>query len=74
VLVADQLVAAGTHFNGESYGLLGLLLALLFAFACRAIAAKKGRHKFVWFVLGFLFHIISLIITALLPSKRVPRY
>jgi hypothetical protein len=74
MLVASHLLAAGTHFNGESYGLLGFVLALLFAFACRAIAARKGRHKLVWFFLGFLFHIISLIIIALLPSKRALRY
>ena len=74
MLVADQLVAVGTHFNGVSYGVLGLVLALLFAFGCRAIAKSKGRHKFVWFVLGFLFHIIALLVIALLPSKRVPRY
>lgn len=50
------------------------VLALVFAFVCRAIAIRKGRGPILWFVLGFFFHIITLIVVALLPSRRAAHY
>jgi hypothetical protein len=38
-------------------------------FACRAIAANKGRGTTLWAILGFFFGIIALIIIAILPRK-----
>ena len=74
MIMASQVVAAGTRFGGTGYGLLGLILALMFAFGCRAIAKRKGRGGIRWFILGFLFHILTLIVIALLPDRRSVRY
>jgi uncharacterized BrkB/YihY/UPF0761 family membrane protein len=34
------------------------------------IAKRKGRHAIGWLILGFFFSLITLIVVALLPSKR----
>lgn len=48
-----------------------LVVAIICLFACRAIAASKGRSTTLWAILGFFFSIIALIIIALLPKKTV---
>ena len=50
--------------------IISLVIALVFAFFCHKIAVGKGRGPVLWAILGFLFTIISLIIIAILPSKR----
>jgi hypothetical protein len=73
MLVASQMIeAAGTHFNGGYFYGVSVVLALVFAFVCAAIAGRKGRSRLLWGILGFFFHIITLIVIALLPSKRAP--
>jgi hypothetical protein len=72
LVAAHSLQAVGTHFNGGYYYGVSVVLALVFAFVCAAIAGRKGRSRLLWGVLGFLFHIITLIVIALLPSKRAP--
>ena len=55
-------------------GLPGLLLIeLLFAVVCGYIARRKGRSTAAWAVLGFLFSLIALVITILLPKSRPSR-
>lgn len=69
--MTSQLIeAAGTHFNGGYYYGASVVLALIFAVVCALIAGRKGRSRLLWGVLGFFFHIITLIVIALLPSKR----
>jgi len=34
------------------------------------IAKRKGRHAVGWLILGFFFSLLTLIVIALLPSKR----
>ena len=34
------------------------------------IAKRKGRHAVGWLVLGFFFSLLTLVVIALLPSKR----
>lgn len=48
---------------------IGLVIALLIGYITSRYAQKKGREKGVWFLLGFLFGLIPLIILAFLPSK-----
>ena len=48
---------------------VGLLISLLIGYVTGRYAQKKGREKGVWFLLGFLFGLIPLIILAFLPSK-----
>ncbi len=61
------LAAGGINVFGS---LVGFLLAILIAYACSKIAASKGRGPVLWAILGFFFTILSLIVIALLPSKR----
>jgi hypothetical protein len=65
-MLSAVLAAGGISTFGS---LIGFVLALLIGWGCSRIAAGKGRSSTLWFVLGFFFTIISLIIIALLPSK-----
>lgn len=45
--------------------------SIIFGGACAIIAANKNRDPLGWFVLGFLFSIIALIvIAALSPAEK----
>ena len=46
------------------------LIWTIVAVACGAVAASKDRTFFGWFILGFLFSFIALIVVACLPSRR----
>jgi multisubunit Na+/H+ antiporter MnhE subunit len=50
--------------------IIGFLIAILIGYVCSRIARTKGRGTTLWFILGFFFTIISLIVIALLPKKR----
>jgi ABC-type maltose transport system permease subunit len=50
--------------------IIGFLIAILIGYACSRIARTKGRGTTLWFILGFFFTLISLIVIALLPRKR----
>ena len=45
-----------------------LVIRLLFAAVCAAIASSKGRNPFGWFLIGFLISCIGLIIILCLPD------
>lgn len=49
---------------------LGLVIAVVMGIACAVIAGNKGRRGGLWFVLGFLFSLISLVIILILPRKN----
>ncbi len=49
---------------------IGLIIDLVFAFACAAIADKKGRSRVLYGILGFFFSIITLIVVLVLPRRR----
>jgi len=52
-----------------------VIIWLIFAIACAAIAKSKGREPVGYFFLGLILGIIGLIITAVMPSvKPVPTY
>ena len=50
--------------------LIGIVVALIFGAACGTIASNKGRRAVLWFILGFIGTIISLVIILILPTKR----
>ena len=52
--------------------LMLICLSLVFAFVCPGIAARKGRSKLGWGILGLLFSIVTLIVLLSIPSKRPP--
>jgi hypothetical protein len=47
-----------------------IVVALVFAFVCSSIAANKGHGRALWFVLGFFFSCIALVVVLLLPPKN----
>jgi multisubunit Na+/H+ antiporter MnhE subunit len=64
---AARLAAGGIQTFGS---LIGFILALLIGYASGSIAKGKGRSRTLWFILGFFFTLIALIVIALLPSRR----
>jgi len=58
--------------NGGTYvgGLLGFVLWVVILVWIYNIAKRKGRHAVGWLILGFFFSLLTLIVIALLPSKR----
>jgi hypothetical protein len=47
-----------------------LLLAVVFAALCGTIAHKKGRNTAGWAFLGLLFGPFTLLVVALLPTRK----
>jgi uncharacterized membrane protein len=60
-------VSGGVTALGSVIGLLVWILVLVWIYN---IAKRKGRHALGWLILGFFFSLITLIVVALLPSKR----
>jgi hypothetical protein len=52
--------------------IIGLVVAIAFAYLCHKIAVGKSRGPVLWAVLGFFFPLIALIIILLLPRKNPP--
>ena len=50
--------------------LIGIAVALVFGAACGTIASNKGHRAVLWFILGCIFSIISLLIILVLPRKE----
>ena len=49
--------------------IISVLVSLVFAFACAAIAGGKGRSRALFGILGFFFSLITLIVVLLVPRK-----
>ena len=62
-----SLLADDTSSISWGVWLFSLVIALVFAAWCAAIARRKGRSQFLWAVLGFFFTLIALIIVLILP-------
>ncbi|MBY3324459.1 hypothetical protein HFO02_12725 [Rhizobium laguerreae] len=41
---------------------------VVFGGACAIVASNKNRHVFGWFVLGFVFNLIALVVIAALTQ------
>lgn len=52
------------------FGLWFSILGLLFGGLCSYEAKRKGRSYQDWFLLGFLFSVISFVILRYLPDER----
>ncbi len=49
---------------------IGIIIDLIFAFACSRIATSKGRGAILWGVLGFFFSLITLIVVLIIPRRH----
>ena len=52
--------------------LISIVVVLIFGAACGTIASNKGRRSVLWFILGAIGTIISLVIILILPKKTPP--
>ncbi|MBC7680238.1 MAG: hypothetical protein H7233_14795 [Pseudorhodobacter sp.] len=69
-MLTAQNVVLASSISKYGGGPLGLIVVLVLAFVVSRIAKGKGRSTVLWFVLGFIFPLISLIVVLVLPSKR----
>lgn len=47
-----------------------VIIWVVVACICAMIADQKNRSQFGWFLLGFLFSLIALVVLVLLPRKE----
>jgi hypothetical protein len=66
---SDNIEAAGFILRGIK-GIFVLIGGFVAAVICGAVAAAKGRSAIGWGILGFFFSIITLIVVAVIPSKK----
>lgn len=65
----SQPEAAGFILRGIK-GIFVAIGSVIAAAICAVIAATKGRNPLGWGVLGLFFSIFTLIVVAVIPSKR----
>jgi hypothetical protein len=62
-------VLAAAHTGGSSGSTTALIFTIVIAYACGLIARRKGRSRLVWFILGALFSVITLVAVLVLPRR-----
>jgi hypothetical protein len=65
----SQPEAAGFILRGIK-GIFVAIGSVIAAIISAVIAATKGRNPFGWGILGLFFSIITLIVVAVIPSKK----
>ena len=65
----DNIEAAGLILRGIR-GIFVAIGSIIAAIICGVVAATKGRNPFGWGILGLFFHIITLIVIIVIPSKK----
>jgi hypothetical protein len=65
----SQPEAAGFILRTIHYIFL-LIGGVIAAIVCAVIAGAKGRNPIGWGILGFFFSILTLIVVAVIPSKK----
>jgi Na+/melibiose symporter-like transporter len=66
---SDNIEAAGFILRGIK-GIFVAIGSIIAAVICAVIAGAKGRNPFGWGILGLFFSIITLIVIAVIPSKK----
>ncbi|HEY7859202.1 MAG TPA: hypothetical protein VIC82_11955 [Candidatus Nanopelagicales bacterium] len=51
------------------YSIVGLIVGIIFAWACAKIAGGKGYSAVLFAILGFFFSCITLVIVLVLPRR-----
>jgi len=52
------------------FGLWFSVIGLIFGVLCSFAAKDKNRAQKEWFILGFIFSILSLLLLLLLPANK----
>lgn len=55
------------------YYVVWLIVDILCAWLCAALAARKGYSPVLFGILGFFFFIITVIVVLVIPDKNVSR-
>ncbi len=53
--------------------IISLVVAVLCAWLCAALAARKGYSPVLFGILGFFFFIITVIVVLVIPDKNASR-
>ena len=69
-MLTAQTAVLASSVSKYGGGLTGLVIVLVLAFIVSKIAGSKGRSSVVWFVLGLIFPLLSLLVVLVLPRKR----
>ena len=70
MLISQQNIELAGSVSKYGGGAGGLVVVLILAFVCSRFASSKGRGPVFWFVIGFVFPLLSLIVLAVLPRRR----
>lgn len=70
VLASYSQPEAGNFILSGIKGIFYIVWAIIAAIICAIIAATKGRSAFGWGILGLFFHIVTLIVVIVVPSKK----
>ena len=62
-------ILSAAHTGGSSGSITAFIFTIAIACACSLIARRKGRDGLIWFILGGLFSIITLIAVLLIPRR-----
>lgn len=54
----------------QQYLLFSFIFGLAFGWGCSYLAAQKGRDPKVWFLAGFFFGLLGLIVLMIIPDLR----
>jgi len=65
----DNPQAAGFILRGIK-GIFVAIGSIIAAIICAVIAGMKGRSALGWGILGLFFSILTLIVVAIIPSKK----
>jgi len=56
--------------GGSSGSIVAFIFTIAMAYACAVIAQRKGRSRLIWFILGGLFSVVTLIAVLVIPRRR----
>lgn len=69
VLLAQTTLQAGI-IGGSVKFVFVSIGSIIAAIVCAVIAGMKGRNPLGWGILGLFFSILTLIVIAVMPSKK----
>ena len=69
ILASSDPLAAGLILRGIK-GIFVAIGSVIAAIVCGIIAMTKGRNPLGWGILGLFFSILTLIVIAVIPSKK----
>lgn len=75
-MLHEMVLAAQSNPEAAGFilrGIKGIFVAIgsvLAAIICAVVASMKGRSAIIWGICGLFFSILTLIVVAVIPSKK----